>query len=339
MNYFLIFLSIPTIFIINKFLINRNFLLNFSGESHQGFVSKNKTPLSGGIIILFFLIINLLNHNLNLLIFFLLIFGLGIISDTHFIKSPSVRMIIQFLIILSLIIFFDVKIRDLRVDYLNYFLQFDFVCYLFLTFCLLILINGTNFIDGCNTLVLGYYLLILLLLKELNYFSLVEISQNFLIDFIFILSILYIFNLFGKLFLGDNGVYLISLFFGFFLINIYINNELISPYFIVLLLWYPAYENLFSMIRKFRKKLSPMLPDTNHFHQLVFYFLKKKFFITNIFANSLSANIINFYNGIIFLIASTNVSSTKFQIKLIFLNVIVYSLFYIFLYKFRSKKI
>ena len=107
----------------------------------------------------------------------------------------------------------------------------------------------------------------------------------------------------------------------------------------VLLLWYPAYENLFSMIRKFRKELSPMLPDTNHFHQLVFYFLKKKFFITNIFANSLSANIINFYNGIIFLIASTNVSSTKFQIKLIFLNVIVYSLFYIFLYKFRSKKI
>ena len=339
MSIFLIFLSIPVILVINKFLINKKFLLNFSGEAHQGFVSKNNTPLSGGIIILLFFLLHLSAYNLNLLIFFILIFGLGVISDTHFIKSPFVRIIIQFLIILSLIIFFDIKIRDLRIDYLNYLLQFNFVCYLFLTFCLLILINGSNFIDGCNTLVLGYYLLILLILKKLNYFPYIGSSENFLTEFIFLLLILYTFNLFGKLFLGDNGVYLISLFFGFFLINIYINNELISPYFIVLLLWYPAYENLFSMIRKFRKKLSPMLPDTNHFHQLFYYFIKKKFLKKSIVANSLSANLINFYNGFIFLVASMNISSTKFQIKLIILNIVIYSVFYIFFYKFRFKKI
>ena len=98
------------------------------------------------------------------------------------------------------------------------------------------------------------------------------LSENFFFQFLALLLILYFFNLLGKLFLGDNGVYLISIFFGFYLIKIYLSNQFISPYFIAVLLWYPAYENLFSLIRKFRKKLSPLLPDTYHLHQLLFYF-------------------------------------------------------------------
>ena len=339
MNFFLIFLTIPAVLIINKFLVKKNFLLSFFGEIHQGFVSKNRTPLSGGIIIMIFLFINLLPESLNILVFFFLIFGLGIISDTHFIKSPLARMIIQFIIILTLIVFFDIKVTNLRLEYINYFLRFDLISYLFLTFCLLILINGSNFIDGCNTLVLGYYILILIIVEKLNYFPLIGLSQNFVFQLLVILLVLYFFNLFGKLFLGDNGVYLISIVFGFYLIKIYIINQFISPYFIALLLWYPAYENLFSLVRKFRKKLSPLLPDTYHFHQLVFYYLKKNFFKKNIIANSLSANLINLYNGIIFLIATIDVSSTEFQLLLIFSNIAVYSILYLYLYKFRTKKI
>ena len=59
MSVFLIFLSVPIILIINKFLLNKNLLLNFSGEIHQGFASKTKTPLSGGIAIMIFLFITL----------------------------------------------------------------------------------------------------------------------------------------------------------------------------------------------------------------------------------------------------------------------------------------
>tara|TARA_B100001250_G_scaffold59819_1_gene46655 strand:+ start:6913 stop:7935 length:1023 start_codon:yes stop_codon:yes gene_type:complete len=339
MSVFLIFLSVPIILIINKFLINKNLLLNFSGEIHQGFASKTRTPLSGGIAIMIFLFINLLPENINILVFFSLVFVLGIISDTHFIKSPLVRVIIQFLIIFSLILFFDIKIRNLRQEYLNYFLTFNLAGYLFLTFCFLILINGSNFIDGCNTLVLGYYILILFIIEKLNFFYLSGLSENFFFQFLALLLILYFFNLLGKLFLGDNGVYLISIFFGFYLIKIYLSNQFISPYFIAVLLWYPAYENLFSLIRKFRKKLSPLLPDTYHLHQLLFYYLKKNFFKKNIIANGMSANLINFYNGIVFLIAATNVSSTEFQLLIISANVAIYSLLYLYLYKFRIKKI
>ncbi len=186
---------------------------------------------------------------------------------------------------------------------------------------------------------MGYYILILLIITKLNFFYFIELNENFFFQLLALLLIVYFFNLFGKLFLGDNGVYLISIFFGFYLIKIYLSNQFISPYFIALLLWYPAYETLFSLIRKFRKKISPLLPDTYHLHQLVFYYFKKKFLKKNIIANGTAANLINLYNGIVFLIAATNVSSTEFQLLIISVNVAIYSLLYLYLYKFRTKKI
>ena len=69
-----------------------------------------------------------------------------------------------------------------------------------------------------------------------------------------VLLILLIFNFFGKLFSGDSGAYTISFIVGFFMINLVNLSEKISPYFIACLLWYPAYECLFSIIRKRLKK-------------------------------------------------------------------------------------
>ena len=66
-------------------------------------------------------------------------------------------------------------------------------------------------------------------------------------------------NFLNKLFLGDNGAYMISFFIGFYLITIYNQNyQNITPYFVILLLWYPCFENLFSILRKiyYKKILS-----------------------------------------------------------------------------------
>ena len=55
----------------------------------------------------------------------------------------------------------------------------------------------------------------------------------------------------------------------------------VSPFYVVLLLWYPCFENLFSIIRKFSLKKSPINADNNHLHQLIFIYLKNYFeFIT-----------------------------------------------------------
>ena len=338
MNIYYCLVLIPIIFVINKIFIKKNFLLNFSGESHQKFASKNLTPLSGGFILLVFFILYLPKEIYDLLIFLSLFFILGISADNNSIKSPLSRMLIQLIIILALIINFNLRIDDVRISYLNYFLQFEVINYIFLVFCLLILINGTNFIDGCNTLVLGYYILVTIILLKLDLFSGIEMNNYFIFNFLLTLSILYLFNLFNKLFLGDNGVYLISVIFGYFLINIYSNNSYLSPYFIVLLLWYPAFENFFSLIRKLKKKISPILPDTNHFHQLLYFFLKDKFFKNKIAANSIAANLINLYNGIIFIFSISDISNTKLQLTLITVNVFIYSAIYINLYKYKNLK-
>ena len=81
--------------------------------------------------------------------------------------------------------------------------------------------NGTNFIDGLNGLVILYFLIIILILNlsginfELN-------KNNFFIDNILpILIILLILNIFNKIYLGDSGSYLIG-FPIFLLFNFYL---------------------------------------------------------------------------------------------------------------------
>ena len=66
------------------------------------------------------------------------------------------------------------------------------------------------------------------------------------------------------------------------------------------LLWYPAFENLFSIIRKQINKISFQTTDNKHLHQYLFKFFKKKFELKNEIVNSLTGNIIVFYNFIYF---------------------------------------
>ena len=49
MTYIFFFLIAIVIFIVNNFLIKKNFLPSHSGEKHQKFVEKKNIQLSGGI--------------------------------------------------------------------------------------------------------------------------------------------------------------------------------------------------------------------------------------------------------------------------------------------------
>ena len=152
------------------------------------------------------------------------------------------------------------------------------------------------------------------------------------------LFFIYIFNFLKKIFLGDNGAYLIGFIYSIFLIKIYENNPSISPFFIVLLLWYPCFEILFSIIRKFKFKKSPIKPDTNHFHQLFYYFIFKNFKINKKYINSLTANLINFFYFIIFYIGSINATNTEIQIILLAISIFLYCFFYLKLFLFKYQK-
>ena len=338
-NYFFLIL-IPLIFIVNYILTKKKILLNYTGQKHQVYTYKNQVPLSGGIFIILFFIININYLEVNLIIFFFIFFIIGLFTDLNIIKSPSLRFLIQILFLIFFIINFDLSINDIRIDILNIFLENYYFNIFFVLFCLLVLVNGSNFIDGNNCLAIGYFLIIYLAITNLYFNNNIYLEISMLTYFLITLFILFIFNLFNKLYLGDNGIYLLSIYTGFTLIILFKNNPEFSPYFIVNLLWYPAFEILFSMLRKLRVKFSPMEPDILHLHQLIYYYFNKKFKYKKKILNSLTGISINIYNFIIIYFASINIYNTKNQILFLSISLSIYLLSYIFFlnYKKLSRK-
>ena len=163
--------------------------------------------------------------------------------------------------------------------------------------------------------------------------STILLNYSLIIITIISLLVVFIFNIFGKIYLGDNGAYLIAFIVSIILIDASKNNILISPYYVVNLLWYPAFENFFSIIRKIIQKKSPMSPDNHHLHQLLFAYFNKNRNFNKVFVNSFTACVINSFNFIIFAFATMYYSNTKIQILIILTSIFFYNLFYFILKK------
>lgn len=340
MNFLLyIFLLAIFLLVINRFFIRKNILISETGDIHQKFASKEKIPLTGGLFLFFSFLFFINDQVLSFVLFSFFILLLGIFSDLKHIKSAFSRFLIQISLVVSFVIFNDFQLTNTKVLLLDQLLSHELFNYFFVSFCILIVINGSNFFDGLNTLSVGYYLLISLIIYYLGVNNLVSVNEVFIKYILIVLIVIFFFNLFNKIFLGDSGSYLLGFIFATFLIEIYTLNNNISPFFIILLLWYPSYELVFSMIRKTILKRSPLEPDSNHLHQLVFYSLKKKNSLKLLQANLLSANLINSYNLIIFLISMNYINNTQIQVILILLNLIIYTVIYFKLFVYRYKRL
>jgi UDP-N-acetylmuramyl pentapeptide phosphotransferase/UDP-N-acetylglucosamine-1-phosphate transferase len=333
MNVILFISTILLTLILNYIFVNKKLLLNFKGDKHQKFISSRRIPLSGGLILI---LTSYCYLNLFYLTCFFFIFCVGFLSDTKKINSPKLRFIIQTLIVLGIVYFSSITVPETKIIFLDQLLSNNIFKIFFSVFCILIVINGCNFIDGVNTSLIGYCLIVSLSLYYLD-FNGVEISKiiNFY-NLIPVLIALFILNFLNKLYLGDGGSYFLGLLFALCLINTYQINNNISPYFIVCLLWYPAFENLFSILRKKNLSRSPLDPDTNHLHQIIFLYLKKNFTIKSIYLNTATGMIINIYNLICIAVATQFYSHTKTQLLIIIFNIIIYIFLYI---KLQHKKL
>ena len=328
----------PLLILFLNFLFNKeNLFQSLTGDKHQRFIEKKNIPLTGGIAIIFLsFFINNFNFEISYLVF-ICIFLIGLLSDIKFLKSAKKRFLLQILTILLFIIYSDLSIYNVRVFFIDFFLEYKFFSYIFVAFCLLIVVNGSNFIDGLNGLVSGYYIIILAIILNLGLAEGVNGLESVLKNYFIILTYLLIFNYINKIYLGDSGSYFLGLGSGILLITLYNNIENISPFFIVLLLWYPCFENLFSILRKYKFSSSPLEADNKHFHQLLFNYLKKKLNYSNLFTNNLSSILINLFNLLIFFSASKDIFNSRLQISLIFLCILTYSILYFKLFNFRFK--
>ena len=333
----LIFLLI-TIFL--TFLSRKlNLLPNFTGENHQYFLKEKKIPLIGGILFLISSINLFYEKNLIFCLIILTIFIIGFLSDNRIINSPKIRIFFQSLVIFIAVYSLDIQISSTRISILDKLIDIKIFGIIFCVFCLMILINGSNFVDGLNGLLLGYCLIILFILAKSDLLYLIQIEEDLLLFFFLSIVIMLFFNFFNLFYLGDGGSYSIGLVLGFLLISIYNFSNNISPFFIILLLWYPCFENLFSILRKNKFKNSPIVADDKHFHQLLFFYIKKRFLKNTLFSNNCSSILINFYNLLVMLIATSDIYSSNFQTLLITINILVYCIIYryLFIYRFSKK--
>jgi UDP-N-acetylmuramyl pentapeptide phosphotransferase/UDP-N-acetylglucosamine-1-phosphate transferase len=328
------------LFLVLKKLNLLNDKINTSKHKEIGKIN-NKPILLGGLYFAIIFTIFFVNQNLNLKLTLIFIFLLGLLSDINFVNNVKLRFLTQSILTLSLVIFSDLKIIDLRIGFLNQLLEINTFNVLFTTFCLIILINGSNFIDGLNTLLGGYLLLILLCLIYLKIINNDLVMSNFFNIIILTISLVFflILNFTGKVYFGDSGSYFLSALIGFILIDLYYVNTLnMSPYYIALLLWYPAFENLFSLIRRlnFKKRISH--PDNLHLHHLTYQFILDKGFFEKKNVNQFSSLIILFFNLPSIIIGTLYFQKTKIIIFLIFCNILLYLFFYIKVLSPNNKK-
>ena len=310
----------------------RGLFLNYSGDIHQSFSNKKDVPLSGGLFILIPIIFFL--NDFFISCFLISIYLIGFFSDRKIFVSPKKRFLIQCIVIILFVIIFDVRVNSSRVELFDIILNNKFFTIFFSSFCLLILINGSNFIDGLNGLLISCTIIIFLMLNKLNLIDNSIISDQSIYLIILVLLLLLLLNIFNFLMLGDSGAYLLGFFVGFIILSSHISNPDISPYFFITLIWYPCYENLFSILRKLNREFSPLKPDSKHLHQLVFFFLTQKFNLKIILSNNFSSALICFFNFLFVYISTLNPTSTIFQIKLIATSIIFYNVSYIILFRF-----
>ena len=306
--------------------------MNYSGDVHQTFSNKKNIPLAGGLFILVPIVFYLNDIFINC--FLISIYLIGFFSDRKILVSPKKRFLIQCILILLFVAIFDIKINSSRIEFFDNMLNNKIFAIPFSAFCLLILINGSNFIDGLNGLLISCTIIILLMLVKLNLIDNSIISDRSINLILLTLLLLLLLNIFNVLMLGDSGAYLLGFFMGFIIISSHVKNPNISPYFFISLIWYPCFENLFSILRKINKEFSPLKPDSKHLHQLVFFFLSKRFNLKLVISNNLSSVIICLFNFLIVYISTLNPSSTIFQIKLIATSIIFYNVCYVLLFRF-----
>ena len=275
-------------------------------------------PLGGLILIILFLL-NYQYFDFYILIVSIILFFLGLSSDLKIIKLPLPRLFLMFISIAIFIFYSNLTISHNNFPIMGELMKSKLFNFIFLLTCIIIIINGCNFIDGVNNNLNIYFILFNISVIYLKYINNINLDYNKVL--LFFAIIFFFFNYKNIFILGDNGSYLIGFICSVEAVLITNQIESLSKYFAILLLAYPSYEVLFSILRK--KKIGALFPDEKHLHLLLIKFNKNKHFKTSFQLNFL--NLTMFFIGLHFN------TDDIIIIFLIFLYIIIYNYFHNYL--------
>ena len=137
--------------------------------------------MTGGIYLIVPICIFFFDNFLFFSIIVFILFLIGFVSDTNILSSPKKRFLLQLILMLIFVFTNKLQVFPTRIDFIDENFNNTFFSYLFTVFCLMILINGSNFIDGLNGLLLGYCSIILFFLLKLNLFDSFSIPNDFIV--------------------------------------------------------------------------------------------------------------------------------------------------------------
>ncbi len=277
MVYFLIFESLIIYLTIIICVKNSNIFVKYLpliDYPDQRKLHKKPTPLIGGIIFIILILIILIFDNFifqtqikyEILLVSFVAFLIGLIDDIKDLSPYIKLLILSIILILFLNLNINYIVNEIYFETLNRSFHLDKFSLPFTVLCVLLLTNASNMSDGISGLFIGIFII---------FFSYIEFNNHdldyFNLSVILSLIILFYFNYKNFFFMGDSGVFFITIMFSFFLINSYNmeNNNLNSVDEIFLLLMIPGLDMLRLFIERLLQKKNPLKPDRNHFHHLL----------------------------------------------------------------------
>tara|TARA_B100000963_G_scaffold218318_1_gene190395 strand:+ start:35371 stop:36423 length:1053 start_codon:yes stop_codon:yes gene_type:complete len=261
------------IYLFVKFLSKRGIKSDYfaAQKIHEG-----EVPRIGGLLFLSsFLIthISVINTNIfpifPLLISCIIVFTFSFYEDLKQSLSPFFRLSILF--IGSFVFVFFSELPEINVSFLISIKDNEVIKLLLFILSLMLLMNGFNFIDGLNGLSSFNFLSIICSVLYLGHFYNDIFIVNLSALIIVFAIVVFLLNFpFGKIFLGDSGSYVYALFSGALVIYLFERQSQLPTLLAMVILAYPITEMLFSIFRKILLKYSPLRPDVNHLHHLIF---------------------------------------------------------------------
>lgn len=311
-NFFFVSISLLILLIVifRKSICEKLKLIDYPGQSRK--LHKKPILLINGFILLvslnYFFIFEILNSNpidlkqkIIILIFINYFYFIGYLDDVRNL-SPSIKTFLIFLILL-LVLPLEKNLVLNSLQFKN-FLTKEIILYqssIFVTiFFIYIFFNFLNFADGANGIALSLclFFLISIIIKK-------SFLSPFDIYFFLILLLCLIINVLNISFLGNSGVFLLSIIFSTNFIYEYNVNKLFlcDELFAIFLL--PGMDMTRLVIERLLNRKNIYDGDRNHYHHLLLKFFKEKYiFIIYTFIAVipyLFSYIINDYKIIIFI--------------------------------------
>ena len=261
-----------------------NYMLSFGGEDSSGkhgISTVNATRLGGVAIVTYMLMhlgyqaaVGLLLPPLTeaaIIATCLAYFLIGVYEDLSGLLSARIRF--SLMLCLGLITVYlapELVLSPVGIGWVDFIIGTSSLgSIIFTALCIAFIPNAFNTADGANGLVAGT--------SALAFVALISVAPHDLVPFLLAAVVgclvFLVFNLIsGRFFLGDGGAYFLGVLAGLSLVII--SNETdVSVWWLLSLVFYPVADLIWSMARRLREGVSPLNPDNQHFHNLLFTWL------------------------------------------------------------------